>query len=83
MTTTTAPSNGVDTQIRITPEEDRAALLELIAGERHQLAKLRCFIAFQRDVLNAPADHYADSEAAAMRCVQAIEWYGSWYGSQV
>jgi len=77
MHTTIAQLNGIEAPIQITPEEDRAALLELIAGERHQLAKLRRFIAFQRDVLKAPTDRYAESEAAAEGCIDAIEWYQS------
>lgn len=65
-----------DTDIApITRAEDKAALQELIAQERHQLAKLKRFIAFQRDVLNAPQAHYTESEAAAMRCAQAIAHY--------
>lgn len=59
----------------ITRDEDRAALRELIAQERHLLAKLRRFVAFQRDVLGAPAASYAESEAAAVRTAQAIAHY--------
>lgn len=61
--------------VQITRDEDRQALQELIAQERASLAKLKRFIAFQRDVLSAPADRYTEAEASAMRCVQAIEWY--------
>jgi hypothetical protein len=45
--------------VQITRDEDRQALQELIAQERASLAKLKRFIAFQRDVLrwrNRPAE---------------------------
>lgn len=64
--------------IQITPDEDRAALAELLTAWRAELARVRRTLMLHRDVLNSPADAVAGFEAQAIKAAQAIEAIESW-----
>lgn len=59
--------------IQITPEEDRAALDELIRELRHLLAKNRHMVRLHRDIYNSPAEQVAALEADGAKYLMALE----------
>lgn len=60
--------------IIFSPDENRAALDELILANRAELAKLRWVHQLHRDLLNSPQDVVSGIEAQAIKTAQAVEW---------